>query len=163
MSFAGEEAAQLQLRAHDLLFETQLMAVKNMNSPLVSFRFLNGSMNAQLRHLLLENKIDHSVSDNGLIFYRLQDEEFIENELISSIRNKLFPLWQILFCPEEDRDGLLGYMKARNIRYEVEIMDGKLTFLLPAQYRPHSWKYASKRKTLGSKRKVKVHSSSNMQ
>lgn len=66
-----------------------------------AFRFIDDRLNQQLITLLKRNRIQHSVGKNGVIRYSRADEELMENELIRSIRDSVFPSWQIISCPKD--------------------------------------------------------------
>jgi hypothetical protein len=105
-----------------------------------SFRFGDDDLNRRLIVLLKQKEIEHSVDANGAIHYSPEDEEFVENELICSIRNRVFSSWQVLSCPKDWFDRYRQYMIQHDIRFKEELIDGQMCFLLPQQYRPHRWK-----------------------
>lgn len=106
-----------------------------------SFRFVDDNLNSRLIALLAGSGVKHSVGKNGVIRYSPGDAAFIENELICSIRDGVFPSWQILTCPEDRVSRYRDYMTRRHIPFTEEWIDGKLWFLLPRKYRPHAWKF----------------------
>jgi hypothetical protein len=105
-----------------------------------SFRFVDDDLQRQFRALLKTSGIDHTVEKDGAVVYKRDDEEIVENELISSIRNRIFGAWQILSCPKDWTNRYRAYMKENDIPYAEEITDQEICFLIPRRYRPHSWK-----------------------
>jgi hypothetical protein len=111
-------------------------------SSTLSFRFAEDDLNRRLIARLRKNRIRHSVEENGVIHYSREDEEAVENDLICSIRNRVFPSWQVLSCPKEWTQQYRQYMTHHDIPFTEELVDGQLWFLLPRKYRPHRWKLA---------------------
>ena len=105
-----------------------------------SFRFLDEALNQQLLTLLRKGKIKHEVDKKGLIHYSPEDEELVENDFICSIRDRVFPSWQVLTCPREWITRYKSYMNSRGIPFQEEMSNEELWFLLPRKYRPHQWK-----------------------
>jgi hypothetical protein len=105
-----------------------------------SFRFLDDELNQQLLALLKKGKIKHDVGKDGIIHFLPEDEEVVENDYICSIRDKIFPSWQVLTCPRDWVGRYKKYMRHRRIPFREELSKGELWFLLPRRYRPHSWK-----------------------
>jgi hypothetical protein len=105
-----------------------------------SFKFLDEKLNQQLIALLRKNKIEHGVRKDGTLYYSTEDEEAVENDLIGSIRNRVFSSWQILTCPPDWSARYKEYMLARAIPFHEELSNGELWFLVPRKYRPHRWK-----------------------
>jgi hypothetical protein len=105
-----------------------------------SFRFLDDDLNQQLLALLKKGKIKHDLGTDGIIHYSPADEEVVENDLICSIRDKVFPSWQVLTCPRDWIARYKKYMSHRGIPFHEELSNGELWFLLPRKYRPHRWK-----------------------
>ena len=58
----------------------------------------------------------------------------------SSIRDKVFPSWQVLTCPKDWIERYRDYMNRHGIPFKEELSDGELWFLIPRKYRPHAWK-----------------------
>ncbi len=80
---------------------------------------------------------------NGVIRYSPDDVAFVENDLICSIRDEIFPSWGILTCPEDWIGRYRDYMARHGIPFTEERSNGALWFLLPRKYRPHAWKLPS--------------------
>jgi hypothetical protein len=106
----------------------------------LSFRFAEDDLNRRLIALLKRNEIRHSVDKNGVIHYSPEDEELVENDLISSIRTRVFSSWQVLTCPKEWAERYKQYMARHDIPFKEEWSHGQLWFLLPQKFRPHRWK-----------------------
>ncbi|HQU42414.1 MAG TPA: hypothetical protein PK867_06355 [Pirellulales bacterium] len=105
-----------------------------------SFKFVDDELNRQLLALLKESNLRHSVAPDGTIRYLSKDEEVVGTELISAVRDRQFPSWQILSCPNDWLERYRAYMKEHQVPFTEEVMDGELCFLLPSRYRPHSWR-----------------------
>ena len=105
-----------------------------------SFKFVDDALNNRLRVLLQKAGIRHTVEKNGSVRYCSADEDLVENDLLSSIRNEVFPSWQVLTCPRGWAARYKQYMTARDIPFKEEVANNKVWFLIPGNYRPHSWK-----------------------
>ena len=107
-----------------------------------SFKFLDDGLNRRLVGLLNAAGIDHSLDEDGVVHYSASAWEVVENDLICSIRDQVYPSWRVLTCPREWIDCYRDYMSRHAVPYELEQCDGELWFLIPRKYRPHSWKLA---------------------
>ena len=105
-----------------------------------SFKFLQGSRNNRFIANLKKAKIRHTVDNRGNVHYAAEDEEVVEDNIISSIRSEVFSSWQILCCPKDWARAYRDYMTARHIPFAEELIDNQPCFLIPRKYRPHSWK-----------------------
>jgi hypothetical protein len=105
-----------------------------------SFKFLNHNLNQQLIALLKKAKIKHDIGKDGVVHYSSYDEEVVENDFICSIREKVFPSWQVLTCPRDWIECYKKYMSHHGIPFNEELSNGELWFLLPRKYRPGRWK-----------------------
>src|SRR5262245_49450724 len=105
-----------------------------------SFRFVDDKLNQRLITLLKRNEIFHNVDKNGSIHYAPSDEELVENELICSIRDDLYPVWKIICCPGDWADSYKNYMVKHGVPFFEELIDNQLCYLIPRKYRPHAWK-----------------------
>jgi hypothetical protein len=105
-----------------------------------SFRFVDNDLNQELIGLLKKSTVDHSIDKDGVVRYSTADEERVENDLICSIRDKVFPSWKIITCPSDWTASYKEYMSRHGIPFWEELSDGALWFLIPRKYRPHSWK-----------------------
>jgi hypothetical protein len=105
-----------------------------------SFQFLDGDLNRELVGLLTKAGIKHTIDHDGVVYYSPDDEEVVENDLIGSVRDKVFPSWQILTCPEDWAARYKEYMSRHGIPFREERSDGELWFLIPRNHRPHAWK-----------------------
>ena len=105
-----------------------------------SFKFLDDDLNRQLIALLKKAKVKHDVGKDGVVHYSSLDDEVVENDLICSIRDKVFPSWQVLTCPRDWIARYKKYMSRHEIPFHEELSNGELWFLLPRKYRPHLWK-----------------------
>jgi hypothetical protein len=110
----------------------------------ITFKFSEADLNRRLVSLLKKRQISHSVDENGAIHYSPKDEERVENDLISSIRKRIFPAWQVLSCPTEWTEQYRQYMLQHNIPFKEEWNNGQLCFLLPRKNYPHRWKLNKK-------------------
>ena len=109
-----------------------------------SFKFARDDLNRRLIALLNKNKIRHFVDKSGVIHYAPEDEESVENDLIGSIRDRVFSSWQVLSCPKEWIERYRQYMTRHDIPFQEEWIDGQWCFLLPRKHRPHLWKLDDK-------------------
>lgn len=106
-----------------------------------TFRFGDEESNRKLIAALRSAKINHAVSKDGTVRYSKADEESIESELISPIRDELFASWQIATCPEDWIERYRDYMNRNEIPFVEEVINGEVWFLLPRKFRPHLWKF----------------------
>ena len=104
------------------------------------FRFLDDDLNQRLLALLRKAKIKHGVGKDGVVHYSRDDEEVVENDFVCTIRDTVFPSWQILTCPRDWTVRYKKYMNDHGIPFHEELSNGELWFLLPRKYRPHRWK-----------------------
>jgi hypothetical protein len=105
-----------------------------------SFRFIDEDLNRRFLALLKRSAVRHLVDAHGTVHYSTNDAEFIENDVISAVRNRVFPSWQILSCPREWTETYRSYMIRRDIPFSEELDDRQLCFLIPRKYRPHAWR-----------------------
>ena len=112
-----------------------------------SFRFLDDGLHRQFLALLKKRGIKHRVGRDGTVHYSEDDEEFIENELISPIRDGVFRAWQVLTCPREWIPRYRQYMRDHHVPFREELSNKELWFLLPRKHRPHQWKLEGLTKT----------------
>ena len=87
----------------------------------VSFRFADEALNQQLIALLKKERIRHTINAKGQILFSLNDEESVENDLINSIRDKVFPEWQVLSCPKDWPEMYERYMAQHAIPFQERI------------------------------------------
>jgi len=105
-----------------------------------AFKFLDDDLNQRLLALLRKDKIKHEVGNDGIIRYSPDEEDVIENNFIFSIRDQVFPSWQVLTCPRDWAERYKEYMSRHRIPFHEEFSNGELWFLLPRKYRPGRWK-----------------------
>jgi hypothetical protein len=105
-----------------------------------SFRFVDDELNERLIQLLKKSHVSHRVDADRVIHYSSDDEDVIGNDLICSIRDRLFRSWQIVSCPPEWTDSYRQYMAQHEIPFVEETSGDDRRFLIPSRYRPHSWK-----------------------
>jgi hypothetical protein len=106
----------------------------------LSFRFADEDLNRRLIALLKKKEIRHFVDEHEVIHYSREDEDSVENNLIRSIRNRVFSSWRVLTCPTDWTDRYRQYMSRHDIPFKEELIDGQSWFLLPRKYRPQRWK-----------------------
>ena len=106
-----------------------------------SFKFADSALNSTLQARLRTEKLKFSVEGDGTIRYSSDDEERIESEFLGPIRDRRFPSWQLLFCPPDWVARYKSYMGRHNVPFEEQWIDEQPCFLLPRQYRPHTWKF----------------------
>jgi len=112
-----------------------------------SFKFIDDNLNQRLLSLLKKAKIKYDVDHDGMIHYSRADEETVGNKLLYSIRTKVFPAWQLLSCPPDWTERYKRYMIQHGIPFREELFNDQLDFLLPREYRPHSWNLEEAEKT----------------
>ena len=112
-----------------------------------SFKFVDDVFNRRLIELLTRNRLEHFVGKDGFIRYSPQDVERMENELIRSVRDGVFPSWQIISCPKDWAERYKAYMIQHKVPFAEELIDTQLCFLIPRAYRPHSWRLEGKNKS----------------
>ncbi len=112
-----------------------------------SFQFLDGPLHEELIGLLKKAEIGYSIAKDGAALYSQNDEEFVENELICSIRDKVFPSWQVLTCPKDWIARYKHYMSRHGVPFREERSNGETWFLIPGGRRPHLWKLLGVTKT----------------
>src|SRR5262245_11667206 len=106
----------------------------------MSFKFLDDRLQRRLLSLLEAKRVAYRIDKRGVIYYSPAAEELVDNKIINSIRNRVFPIWQLLSCPKEWEERYREYMVKRAIPFREELINGQLCFLLPRTYRPHRWK-----------------------
>jgi hypothetical protein len=104
-----------------------------------SFKFIDDDLNRRFLALLKEAKVKHVVDRDGTVHYSSADEETVGNELLYSIRSKVFPDWQLLSCPRDWSDRYKRYMIHQGVPFREEVFNDQLGFLLPRKHRPHAW------------------------
>jgi len=107
-----------------------------------SFRFLDESLNQQLLRLVEKASIPHRVGRDDVIHFAAEEEERIENHVISQLRGSVFLEWQVLSCPPDWVEKNREHMEENDIPYREELIDDQLAFLRPKSVRPHAWKLA---------------------
>ena len=105
-----------------------------------SFKFLDDDLNRELLGLLKKARIGHFVDKDGVIHYSADDVQVVENDLIGSIRDRVFPSWQLQTCPSDWVACYRDYMSRHDIPFREELSNGQVWFLIPRKYRPHAWK-----------------------
>src|SRR5487761_1666332 len=105
-----------------------------------SFKFLKRDLNRAFIRLVKKARIDHIVAKDGLVRYSSDDEERMDNEIVSAVRKMAFPSWQVVSCPREWTGCYRAYMTRHRIPFVQEKSNDEICFLIPRKYRPHSWK-----------------------
>lgn len=104
-----------------------------------SFKFVDDELNSKLLDLLSRSDVSYAINA-GAIQYSSEDEDVVGNQLIPSIRGLKFPSWQVVSCPRDWTERYQQYMVRHQVPFTKEIIDGEVSFLIPAKYDPHSWK-----------------------
>ena len=112
----------------------------------LSFRFVEDALNKKLIGLVKKAGISHSVDDSGTIHYLPNDEETMENDLIGAVRSLIFDPWQVLTCPQNWLEIYRQHMVQHNIPFSEELIDDQMWFIIPAKYRPQSWKLSNSKR-----------------
>src|SRR5205807_4439755 len=101
---------------------------------------VNDDLNRQLLGLLKAKARGKFTTDaTGAVHYAHHDEDLIANDLISSVRDSVFHLWQVVHCPAHWTESYKRYMSEHKVPFTEEIRDDELRFLIPRSYDPHSW------------------------
>jgi hypothetical protein len=105
----------------------------------LAFRFQDHERNGMLAELLERAGIKHVVDHDGTIRFSADNEVQVEERIIA-LRNDIFPKWQVISCPASSLRLYRGYMQEHDIPFEEEVTDGAVGFLVPRNYRPHTWR-----------------------
>jgi hypothetical protein len=106
-----------------------------------TFRFVDDELNKQLISLLeKEASRKFSIDKKGAIKYSHDYEDLIGNSLICRIRSKVFKVWKIISFPANWKESYKKYMFKNKVPFREEIRDAHLRFLIPFNFRPHTWK-----------------------
>src|SRR5437899_3156729 len=97
-----------------------------------SFTFLDCNLNKKAIARIKKAGVPCHVDDRGIIHYATTHEERIENDLLSSVRNEVFPHWAIFSCPRNWIASYKEYMAAHRIPYQEELTNNQICFLIPA-------------------------------
>src|SRR4051794_40200216 len=110
-----------------------------------SFRFVDGHLQDDLLALVRGSDVLHSVEEDRTLRYASADAEMVENELICSVRDRLFPQWGV-FTLEGDETprpkvtaAYRAYMSQHAIPFAEEIHDGFTGFLTPEGVDSFEW------------------------
>lgn len=104
-----------------------------------SIRFAKPALLRQFLNGLVKARVPFSVTADGTITYPKQFDERVEAEVLSPLRSQVFSRWQLLSFPKEWATVYAAYMRGKKIPFVPEWSNGRLTYLLPASYRPHTW------------------------
>src|SRR4051794_34915749 len=99
-----------------------------------TFQFLNPVHNHRLVALLRESRIPHQVDEDGRVRYAPEHAEAVGNDVISSVRDAIFPSWQVLSFPADWTERYRQYLHENQIPYEPERANGQLRFLIPGHH-----------------------------
>src|SRR5436190_13097347 len=105
-----------------------------------TFKFVDDNLNRKLIGLVKKSRVEHFIDKEGVLHYSPGDEDSVENDLVCSIRDQVFPSWQVLTCPGDWVERYKRYMSQHDIPYIEELANNEVWFLLPRKYRSHSWK-----------------------
>ena|ERR1017187_1219414 len=105
-----------------------------------SFRFVNDKLNKELMKRLAKEGVKHHIDKEGVIHYSSDDEDVVGNEILPSMRDRMFSRWQIISCPSEWADRYRRYMVQNSISFVEELLDNKMCFLISRDHRPQSWR-----------------------
>lgn len=108
------------------------------DSKMLGFKFQHPEQNSKLIAALKKAQIKYGVDNDGVIHFLPEDEERVE-DMIISLRSEIFDEWRTISCPPKSLPQYRQYMEQHHIPYEEEIIDGNVGFLIPRRYRPHSW------------------------
>ena len=105
-----------------------------------SFKFVDDELNRKLIRLLTKARAKFRLDRDGVVHYSPNDEDLIGNGVICAVRDQFFRTWQIVTCPPEWIGSYKDYMEEHDVPFTEELSDGERWFLVPGNYRPHSWK-----------------------
>ena len=104
-----------------------------------SIKFAEAAQNRRLVTLLLQRGIPFSVTKDGTVRYPGRFDEVVDSQILSPLRRRVFPKWQVLSFPPDWATVYGDYMRQRKLPFVPEWVNGQLVYLLPASYRPHTW------------------------
>jgi hypothetical protein len=110
-----------------------------------SFRFADEGLQAELLGLVKASGVPHDVTADATLRYPSADTEFIENELICSIRDRLFPEWGIFTLEGDDTSRpddirrYRRYMLDHGIPHYEENSNGFIWFLISREHDSYEW------------------------
>jgi hypothetical protein len=113
-----------------------------------NFRFLESRLQGELIGLVSGSGVAHAIDCDETLRYAAADAELVENELICSIRNQVFPKWHIFTLEGDEmrRPDVTAryrtYMAKHNIPFFEELHNGFHWFLAPEEYDSFDWKIA---------------------
>lgn len=103
------------------------------------FRFHDSTLNRAFLAQLKETPVNHQVAEDGVVRYSSADEEAVD-DVITAVRNTVFPTWQVVSCPDNWTESYRLYMSRHRVPFVEEMSNGEVWFLIEASRRPHSWK-----------------------
>ena len=110
-----------------------------------SFKFADERLQQELLDLVRASAVPHTVDPDGTLGYAFAGDVFVGNELICSIRDKVFPEWHV-FTLEGDElhrprttARYRAYMRERGVPFVEEVDDGFTWFLIPEGYDSFEW------------------------
>lgn len=110
-----------------------------------SFRFVDARLQGDLLALVRASAAPHAVEADGTLRYAAADEELVENELICSVRNQVFPDWKV-FTLEGDETPrprttarYRAHMAEHGIPFVEELADEFAWFLIPDEHDSFAW------------------------
>lgn len=104
------------------------------------FRFVDSALNRLFIARVKKSLIAHFIDENCVVHYPQESEAVMENDIITSVRNRVFPRWQVLTCPPDWVERYRHYMTTHGIPFREELSNNELWFLIPRECRPHQWK-----------------------
>ncbi len=114
-----------------------------------TFRFVDESLQRELLGLAEVSGAPHTVDADGTLRYSSADEQDVWDDLICSVRDRLFPEWRIftlegddVLRPEET-EPYRRYMLDHNIPHYEERHNGFTWFLIPDDQDSHEWEVPS--------------------
>jgi hypothetical protein len=95
--------------------------------------------------LVRASGVPYAIEAGGTLLYASADENVIENELICSIRDRVFPEWKVFTLEGDEMSRpqttarYRAYMKQHGIPFVEEVVDGFIWFLIPQDQDSFEW------------------------
>jgi hypothetical protein len=111
-----------------------------------NFRFIDQRLQQEVLTRIARTGVAHEIGEDGMLHYASVDAEVVENDLICSIRDTVFPAWSIFtvegcgLAPDPLETGKYrDYMRTHHIPFVEEVHDTERWFLIPDPYDSFAW------------------------
>ena len=111
-----------------------------------SFLFVDKGLQEHLLALVRASGVPHAIEADGTLLYASADEHVIENELICSIRDQVFPEWGVFTLEGDEMPRpqttarYRAHMKQYGIPFVEEVVDGFVWFLVSQDQDCFEWR-----------------------